>query len=75
VIEESNAVIEQECDREARNDVPGRIVALFENKKPAEGYDIGECDDLVHRQPKEAYREIYTRVKAELRALGLTNLV
>jgi methylamine---corrinoid protein Co-methyltransferase len=74
MIEVSDAVIEQGFDREAGNALLGRIAARFENQKPAEGYDIGECYDLVHHQPKEAYREIHTRVKAELREMGLTKL-
>jgi methylamine--corrinoid protein Co-methyltransferase len=75
MIEVSDAVIEQGLDRQAGNELLGRISARFENQKPAEGYDIGECYDLVHHQPKEAYRESYDRVKAELREMGLAKLV
>jgi hypothetical protein len=74
MIEVSDAVIEQGFDREAGNDLLGLIAARFENQKPAEGYDIGECYDLVRHQPKEAYRQSYNRVKAELRKMGLTRL-
>lgn len=74
MIEVSDAVIEQGFDREAGNDLLGRIAARFENQKPAEGYDIGDCYDLVHHQPKEAYRQSYNRVKAELLEMGLTKL-
>ena len=65
----------QAGNREAANALLGRIAAKFENQKPAEGYDIGECYDLVHHQPKEAYSDIYGRVKAELRGMGLTKLI
>ena len=75
MIEVSDAVIEQGFDRQAGNELLGRIAARFENQKPAEGYDIGECYDLVHHQPKEPYREIYSSVKAELREMGLAKLV
>src|SRR5208283_3786539 len=66
MIEVSDAVIEQGLDREAANELLGRIAAKFENKQPLAGYDIGECYDLIHHQPKEEYAEVYRSVKKEL---------
>ena len=75
MIEVSDAVIEQGLDRQAGNELLGRMAALFKDKKPAEGYDISECYDLIHHQPKEPYAETYRHVKTKLREMGLTKLV
>jgi methylamine--corrinoid protein Co-methyltransferase len=74
MIEVSDAVIEQGFDRQEGNELLGRIATQFENKQPLEGYDIGECYDLIHHQPKKAYAEIYHNVKKELREMGLKTL-
>ena len=74
MIEVSDAVIEEGLDRRAGNELLGRIAALFEGEKPAAGYDIQECYDLIHHQPKESYAEAYRRVKTKLRDMGLTKL-
>ena len=74
MIEVSDAVIEQGFDRQAGNELLGRIASQFENKQPLEGYDIGDCYDLIHHQPKKAYADIYQKVKKELREMGLNAL-
>lgn len=71
MIEVSDAVIAQGLDRKAADELLGKIAQKFEGKKPAEGYDIGQCYDLVHHQPKQEYQEAITRVKGELRDMGL----
>ena len=75
MIDVSDAVIDEGMDRQGANELLGRIAARFEGKQPAVGYDIGECYDLVHHQPKDAYAGIYRQVKKELREMGLTKLV
>jgi hypothetical protein len=75
MIEVSDAVIEQGFDRQAGNEFLGRMAALFEDQKPAAGYDIRECYDLIHHQPKGPYAETYCHVKTKLREMGLTRLV
>jgi hypothetical protein len=72
MIEVSDAVIDQGMDRQGANELLGRIAGRFEGQKPAAGYDITECYDLVRHQPKAAYREAIKRVKAGLGEMGLT---
>ena len=74
MIEVSDAVIEQGYDRQAGNELLGRIAAKFDGKQPLVGYDIGECYDLIHHQPKKEYAEIHQKVKKELREMGLKAL-
>lgn len=71
MIEVSDAVIEQGLDREAGNDLLGRIATRFENQKPAAGYDIADCYDLLRHRPKPAYEEAIKRVKMGLKEMGL----
>ena len=75
MIDVSDAVIDQGLDRQGANELLTQIAGRFEGRKPAVGYDIGECYDLVHHQPQEAYAEIIRQVKKELRDMGLTKLV
>ena len=72
MIEVSDAVIDQGMDRQGANELLGRIAGRFEGEKPAAGFDITECYDLVHHQPKKEYREVINRVKAGLREMGLS---
>ncbi len=74
MIEVSDAVIEQGFDREGGNELLGRIAKKFENRQPLVGYDITDCYDLIHHQPKEEYANIYQTVKKELKGMGLKTL-
>lgn len=74
MIEVSDAVVEQGFDRQAGNELLGRIATVFEGQKPAEGYDIRECYDLIRHRPKEPYAEIYRQVKTRFREMGLAKL-
>jgi len=74
MIEVSDAVVEQGFDRQAGNELLGRIAAKFENKQPLAGFDIGECYDLMHHQPHKMYADIYRSVKKELKDMGLKKL-
>lgn len=71
MIEVSDAVIDQGMDRQGANELLERIAGRFEGQKPADGFDITQCYDLVHHQPKPAYREAIDRVRAGLREMGL----
>lgn len=71
MIEVSDAVIDQGMDRQGANDLLERIAGRFEGQKPAVGYDITECYDLVRHQPKAEYQEVIKRVKAGLGEMGL----
>ncbi|MFZ4439254.1 MAG: monomethylamine:corrinoid methyltransferase [Syntrophales bacterium] len=72
MIDVSDAVIDQGMDRQRVNELLEQIASRFEGQKPAEGYDITECYDLVHHQPKPEYREAIRRVKAGLKEIGLS---
>jgi hypothetical protein len=71
MIQVSDAVIEQGFDREGANELLSRIAKRIENEKPAEGFDIDQCYDLVHHRPLPEYEEIYVKAKAELTVMGL----
>jgi hypothetical protein len=72
MIDVSDAVIDQGMDRRGVNELLERIATRFEGQKPAAGYDITDCYDLVRHQPKQEYREAISRVKAGLREMGLS---
>lgn len=72
VIEVSDAVIENGFDRQGADELLGKIAGRLENEKPAEGYDITDCYDLIHHRPLPDYRQAYGNVKKELAHMGLT---
>lgn len=71
MIQVSDSVIEQGFDREGANDLLSRIAKRIENEKPAKGFDIQQCYDLVNHKPLPEYEEIYLKAKAELTVMGL----
>ncbi len=71
MIEVSDAVIEQGFDRQSGNELLEKIAKRLENEKPAEGYDITECYDLIHHRPSPEYYDTYHKVKNELNRMGL----
>jgi hypothetical protein len=71
MIEVSDAVMEQGYDRQGANTLLERIAKRLENEKPAEGYDIIECYDLIHHRPLPEYQTAYDRVKKALSNMGL----
>ena len=72
MIEVSDAVIENGFDRQGADELLGKIAQRLENEKPADGYDIADCYDLIHHQPLPDYRQAYEHVKKELTDMGLT---
>ncbi len=71
MIEVSDAVIEQGFDRQGANELLEKIAKCLENEKPAEGYDITECYDLIHHRPLPDYQRVYENCKGELDNIGL----
>lgn len=71
MIQVSDAVIEQGFDRKGANELLSRIAKRIENEKPAEGFDIDQCYDLVNHRPLPAYEKVYIKAKAELAEMGL----
>jgi hypothetical protein len=71
MIEVSDAVISQGVDRKGANELLAKLAKTFERKKPQEGYEITECYDLVHHQPRAEYEGIYARVKKQISEMGL----
>ena len=71
MIEVSDAVIAQGIDRRGANELLGRIVKRLEGEKPAAGYDITDCYDLIYHKPRPEYERTYIRVKEELTEMGL----
>ena len=71
MIQVSDAVIEQGFDRQGANEILSRLANRIENEKPAEGFDISQCYDLVHHRPLPEYEKVYIKVKAELAKMGL----
>jgi hypothetical protein len=71
MIEVSDAVIEQGFDRQGANELLERIAGGLENEKPAEGYDIKECYDLINHKPLPEYQKAYDNAKEELYDMGL----
>jgi methylamine--corrinoid protein Co-methyltransferase len=71
MIEVSDAVIAQGIDRKGANELLGRIAKRLEGEKPAVGYDITDCYDLVYHKPYPEYERVYIRVKEQLKEMGL----
>jgi methylamine--corrinoid protein Co-methyltransferase len=71
MIEVSDAVINQGFDRQGANELLHRLAKSFEGKKPAEGFDITECYDLIHHRPLPQYQKVYVDVKKQLTDIGL----
>ena len=71
MIEVADTAIDQGIDRQAGNEFLRKIARRLQGQKPATGFDITECYDLVHHKPSEEYERIYFRVKDELKDLGL----
>lgn len=72
MIEVSDAVIDNEFDRQGADELLGKIAQRLDGEKPAEGYDITECYDLIHHRPVPEYQQAYVDVKKELTDMGLT---
>ena len=72
MIEVSDAIIEQGFDRQGADELLSKIAERLENEKPAEGYDIDACYDLIHHRPLPNYQKAYLSVKEELSGMGLT---
>lgn len=71
MIEVSDAVIDQGYDRQDADELLGLLARRLEGAKPAEGYTITECYDLVHHRPLPAYQEVYVSAKKALADMGL----
>ncbi len=71
MIDVSDAVISQRMDRQAADELLTKIAKKFENQKPAEGFEIRQCYDLIRHQPRNEYRLALEKVKSELRNMGL----
>lgn len=71
MIQVSDAVIEQGFDRNGANELLSRIAKRIESEKPAEGFDIDQCYDLVNHKPLPEYEKVYIKAKAELAEMGL----
>lgn len=74
MIEVSDAVIAQGFDRSAAEELISKIAARFTDQKPAAGYDINECYDLVHHRPKPDFEKAYLSVKRQMKEMGLNLL-
>jgi methylamine--corrinoid protein Co-methyltransferase len=66
----SDAVIDLGIDRHEGNELLGRIAQCFSGQKPATGYDITDCYDLVYHKPKPEYERVYAQAKQTLREKG-----
>jgi len=71
MIEVSDAVIEQGFDRQGANELLAKLAKRLEKEKPAEGYAITECYDLIHHKPAPDYEKTYISVKEQLTKMGL----
>ena len=71
MIEVSDAVIDQGFDRQGANELLAKIAKRLEDEKPASGYDITECYDLLHHKPLPDYEKVYNSVKEQLIEIGL----
>jgi methylamine--corrinoid protein Co-methyltransferase len=71
MIEVSDAVIENGVDRQGADELLGNIAERLENEKPAEGYDIFDCYDLIRHRPLADYLQAYSDVKKEIADMGL----
>ena len=71
MIEVSDAVIDQGFDRQGADALLAKLAERFGGGKPAEGYAITECYDLINHKPLSDYQQLYTRVKKTLTEMGL----
>jgi hypothetical protein len=71
MIEVSDAVIDQGFDRQGAGEFLAKLVKRLEGEKPAPGYDITECYDLIHHKPMPDYEKAYLSVKSQLTEMGL----
>jgi len=71
MIEVSDAVIDQGFDRQGGSKLLTKLAKRLENEKPAPGYDITECYDLIHHKPMPDYEKAYLSVKSQLTEMGL----
>jgi hypothetical protein len=71
MIEVSDAVIENGFDRQGADELLGKIANQLEHQKPAKGYHISECYDLIHHRPRSDYQQVYVNVKKELDDMGI----
>jgi hypothetical protein len=71
MIEVSDAVIDQRFDRQGANELLTKLAKRLEDEKPALGYDITECYDLIHHKPLPEYEKAYRNVKEQLIEMGL----
>ena len=71
MIEISDAVIDQGFDRQGASELLTKLAKRLENEKPAPGYDIAECYDLIHHKPMPNYEKAYLSVKSQLTEMGL----
>ena len=71
MIEVSDAVIDQGFDRQGASELLAKFAKRLESEKPAPGYDITECYDLIHHKPMPDYEKAYLNVKKQLTKMGL----
>ena len=71
MIEVSDAVIDQGFDRQGASELLAKLAKRLESEKPAPGYDITECYDLIHHKPMPDYEKAYLNVKKQLTKMGL----
>jgi len=71
MIEVSDAVIDQGFERQGANELLAKLAERLESEKPAPGYDITECYDLIHHRPAPHYEKAYLNVKKQLTKMGL----
>ena len=71
MIEVSDAVIDQGFDRQGASELLAKLVKRLEGEKPAPGYAITECYDLIHHKPMPDYEKAYLSVKSQLTEMGL----
>jgi methylamine---corrinoid protein Co-methyltransferase len=66
----SDAVIDQGVDRQGANALLARIAHRIQGEKPAEGYAISECYDLVRHKPLPVYADACREAGVELKNMG-----
>jgi len=71
MIEVSDAVIDQGMDRREGDEILRKLAQRFAGQKPADGYDITDCYDLIHHRPQPQYEQIYAQVKTQVKEMGL----
>ncbi len=71
MIEVTDAAIDQGFDRQGASELLAKLAKRLENEKPALGYDITECYDLLHHRPAPHYEKAYVSTKEQLMKMGL----